>query len=132
MRKNVQTTMRVAMLATAAFISLIFVTLGLASTPIAAPHKTVPVEKLDYNRDIRPILSAKCFSCHGQDPKGLQAGLRLDVREDATKTLASGERAIVPGNLAKSELVQRISSVGPIQMPPPDSHKCCPSATSRR
>ncbi len=128
MPKNVQATVRVAMLATVAFISLIFVTLGLAATPKTSPRKAalpkvVPVEKLDYNRDIRPILSAKCFSCHGQDPKALQAGLRLDLRDGATKMLVSGEKAIVPGNLAQSEMVQRISSAGPIQMPPPDSHK---------
>lgn len=121
MLRNVRPISRLAMLATAAYISLLFVALGLAS-PLAAP-KPKPAEKLDYNRDIRPILSNHCFACHGKDPKAVQAGLRLDGREGATKILPSGGRAIVPGSLAKSELIQRISSIGPIQMPPPDAHK---------
>ena len=117
---------RLAMLATGAFATLVFVTLGFAATP--QPHKRPAPEKLDYNRDIRPILSEKCFTCHGQDPKKVQAGLRLDLRDTATGPLPSGERAIVPGDPAKSELVQRITSTGPIQMPPPESHKVLSSA----
>jgi hypothetical protein len=82
-----------------------------------------PAEKLDYNRDIRPILAEKCFTCHGHDPKNLQAGLRLNQRETAIGKLASGHRAIVPGNPQASELVKRIYSDAMSRMPPASSQK---------
>ncbi|MBI1918271.1 MAG: PSD1 domain-containing protein [Planctomycetes bacterium] len=87
----------------------------------AAVAKGPPVE---YNRDIRPILSNNCFKCHGPDAKERQAGLRLDVREEALKPAESGRRAIVPGKLSSSNLVRRIlSSRDPYRMPPPSSNK---------
>jgi hypothetical protein len=90
----------------------------------AGSHIVPVVEKLDYNRDIRPILSAKCFACHGTDLKGLQAGLRLDLRDVATHKLTSGQIAIVPGKPQQSELVQRIALTdSPLQMPPISSKK---------
>src|SRR5438552_1161836 len=55
------------------------------------------VETLRYNRDIRPILSDKCFQCHGPDESKRKSGLRLDVREQALKEGESGDVAIVPG-----------------------------------
>ena len=74
---------------------------------------------IDFNRDIRPILSENCFYCHGQDANKRKADLRLDVREDAIKT-----GSITPGNLAKSELVTRIHSVdASLLMPPPKSNR---------
>ncbi|MBV9848768.1 MAG: DUF1553 domain-containing protein [Armatimonadetes bacterium] len=120
MLRNARPTMPLAMLATGAFVTLVCVTLSFAAS--SPPTKAPVREKLDYNRDIRPILS-KCFSCHGQDSKALQAGLRLDQRAGATKVLPSGERAIVPGDPARSELIQRIYGSGPVQMPPLASHK---------
>lgn len=78
-------------------------------------------EELDFNRDIRPILSNNCFLCHGPDPDSLEAGLRLDVRDSATTPLDSGETAIVPGDPDASELVARVSSEDEsIRMPPAD------------
>jgi hypothetical protein len=90
-----------------------------------APAKsTPPAERLDYNRDIRPILSAKCFACHGSDQKSLQAGLRLDLRDIATHKLPSGKIAIIPGKPQQSELAQRIALTNnSLQMPPPSSKK---------
>ena len=60
-----------------------------------------------FNRDVLPILSAKCFACHGVDPARRKAGLRLDQRDSAFAVRA-GKRAIVPGQPGKSELVRRI------------------------
>ena len=81
-------------------------------------------DKLEYNRDIRPILSDTCFTCHGPDSRKREAGLRLDQREGGLKTLESGAVAIVPGKSAESELVKRLTSSDPdIKMPPPDSNK---------
>jgi hypothetical protein len=74
----------------------------------------------DYNRDVRPILSNRCFKCHGPDEANQEAGLRLDLREAAIRELDSGERAIVPGHADSSELVARITSDDPdLVMPPP-------------
>lgn len=74
-------------------------------------------EPLSFNRDVRPLLSEKCFACHGPDSHGRKGGLRLDVREDA---LEAG--AIVPGESATSEAVARIFSEDEDDvMPPPES-----------
>ncbi|GIX03135.1 MAG: hypothetical protein KatS3mg113_0141 [Planctomycetaceae bacterium] len=74
-------------------------------------------EKVRYNRDVRPILSDKCFSCHGPDGQKRQAGLRLDERAAA---IDSG--AITPGEPETSELLTRVMSSDPeYQMPPPRS-----------
>jgi hypothetical protein len=81
-------------------------------------------ETLDFNRDIRPILSENCFVCHGPDAAHQEAGLRLDSRQDALKKLESGAIAIVPGNSDQSELVARIRSEdADLLMPPHDSDK---------
>ncbi|HMC63731.1 MAG TPA: DUF1553 domain-containing protein [Gemmataceae bacterium] len=75
--------------------------------------------KLEFNRDIRPILVENCFACHGPDKNARKAGLRLDVREDAV-----GMEAIVPGKPEKSHMTERIFSDDPKRrMPPPKSHK---------
>lgn len=80
-------------------------------------------EQLSYNFHIRPILSDKCFACHGPDANKREAGLRLDVEEDAFAALkeSPGKFAIVPNDVEKSELYHRIISQDPsIQMPPPN------------
>ena len=80
---------------------------------------------ISYNRDIRPVLSDKCFSCHGPDVSKVKAGLRLDLPTSAFAELEKnkGHFAIVPGNPEKSELIKRISSNDPaIMMPMPESH----------
>ncbi len=74
---------------------------------------------LRFNRDIRPILTDKCFACHGLDSASLEADLRLDVRESA---IAAG--ALVPGAPEKSELIKRIEANDPdLRMPPAHAHK---------
>ena len=81
-----------------------------------------PRTRISFNRDIRPILSDKCFACHGPDSGNRQAGLRLDVAEQASAELDSGSRAIVPESVDASELVARIISTDPDSvMPPPEA-----------
>lgn len=76
-------------------------------------------DALDFNRDIRPILSDKCFQCHGPDEETLEGGLRLDLRESAV-----GEGAIAPGQPDASELLVRVLSGDPDEiMPPPKVKK---------
>jgi hypothetical protein len=80
---------------------------------------------VDYNWDVRPILSNHCFRCHGPDADARKAGLRLDLRETAIGELPDtpGRFAIVPGDPARSELIQRVSSDDPdVVMPPPSTH----------
>jgi mono/diheme cytochrome c family protein len=76
-------------------------------------------ETVEFNRDIRPILSDNCFQCHGPDKAHRKAELRLDVREDALE-----KEAFVPGKPDQSELVKRLHSKDSDEvMPPPDSNK---------
>ena len=75
--------------------------------------------KIEFNRDVRPILSDNCFYCHGNDPKHREADLRLDLRDEAVKA-----KAFIPGKASESELVSRILTDDEDDlMPPPDSHK---------
>ena len=75
--------------------------------------------KVDYNEDVRPILSENCFYCHGPDGNKRKAKLRLDVRADAL-----AKKAFVPGDAEASELIKRLSSTDSDEvMPPPDSHR---------
>lgn len=79
----------------------------------------VDAQQLEYNRDIRPILSDNCFACHGPDKNKRQAELRLDVRESALE-----KKAFMPGKVDESALVTRIYSTSDDEiMPPPSSHK---------
>ena len=77
-------------------------------------------DKIQYNRDIRPILAENCFSCHGQDSAARKAKLRLDQRDPA---IESG--SIKPGSVKESELITRIVLPDDDEqlMPPKNSHK---------
>ncbi|CAM3397310.1 DUF1553 domain-containing protein [Zobellia roscoffensis] len=79
-------------------------------------------EKIDFNYHVKPILSDKCFACHGPDMANQKAGLRLDIAESAYEALeGSGKHPIVPNKPEKSEVVTRILSTDPdITMPPPE------------
>ncbi len=84
--------------------------------------------ELSFNGDVRPILSDKCFACHGFDPKARKADRRLDTQEGATAEI-DGVRAIVGGDLKKSDAWQRIISDDKDEvMPPPKSHKTLTAA----
>lgn len=79
---------------------------------------------VDFNREIRPILSDNCFACHGPDENERKAKLRLDQKEDAFKPAKSGDLAIVPGKPNESALIARIFSTDPDDvMPPPKTGK---------
>ncbi len=103
--------------------------LGIAFAASVAPQKPKPKapaqakKTIDYNRDVRPILSDKCFHCHGADPGSLMAGLRLDNFKDATAKRSNGQHGIVPGKPSISRLIVRINAEAPMQMPPPSSQK---------
>jgi hypothetical protein len=91
--------------------------LAAATTPLAA-------DEILFGRDIRPLLSDRCFACHGPDAESRQAKLHLSTFEDATARRKRGRFAIVPGDLEKSLLWHRITATDPLdQMPPPDSGK---------
>jgi hypothetical protein len=80
--------------------------------------------EVSFNRDIRPIMSDTCFRCHGPDKGSRMAGLRLDLRDEATKTRRNGSTPIVPGDPEKSSILQRMFSDNPKKvMPPPYAHK---------
>ncbi len=86
-------------------------------TPSVTPPQT-PIKKIDFNRDVRPILSDTCFKCHGPDEQQRQANLRLDDTEGLFVD-RGGYRIIVPGNAAQSKLYQKISSTDDsFRMPP--------------
>ena len=98
-------------------LALTLLTLAAALPAVAAPAPTP--KKVDYNRDIRPVLSDNCFFCHGPDEKKREAKLRLDVREDAI-----AKKAFIPGKPDQSALVKRIFTKDADDlMPPADSHK---------
>ncbi len=99
--------------------SFLRASLALALLPGALAAAEALPEQVDFNRDIRPILSDNCFYCHGNDPDHRKAKLRLDVREDAL-----AKEAFVPGKPGESLLVERILSDDEDElMPPPDSNK---------
>jgi mono/diheme cytochrome c family protein len=77
---------------------------------------------LTFNKDVRPILAANCYACHGPDRNNRQAGLRLDREEVAKAPLASGHVAIVPGAPVRSALIQRITD--------PDEQRRMPHVSS--
>lgn len=87
-------------------------------------HTTMSAEPgatVNFNRDIQPILSKKCFACHG--PSDQEAGLALHVRDLAIAEADSGSNAIVPGDAEQSELIQRITSAHEEEMMPPEGER---------
>jgi mono/diheme cytochrome c family protein len=95
----------------------------LAGTALAPASRAAAQDRVDFSREVRPILSRYCFKCHGPDEKVNKAGLRLDVRELAIGEANSGLTAIVPGKLDDSELVRRIFAPEGHQVMPPPSTK---------
>ena len=108
---------------------LLLVIIAIAATSLFIYGKNRPKGKLpakvDFNNHIRPILSDRCFKCHGPDSKQRQASLRLDIADSAFTALKEhpGSFAIVPGDPLHSQMFLRISSTDTTeQMPPPSSN----------
>ena len=77
---------------------------------------------VDFNYDVQPILSDRCYQCHGPDENSRRTGLRLDDEKIAFSMLSSGSKALVSGSLFKSEVEHRILSNDPEEMmPTPES-----------
>ena len=93
--------------------------IGPSSRSSAAERQVEFAGKVDYNREVRPILARNCFACHGQDEAKRAKGLRLDRRESAVKPLKNGETAIVPGDPESSELIVRITDPDDTMRMPP-------------
>ncbi|MEO2012763.1 MAG: DUF1553 domain-containing protein [Fuerstiella sp.] len=89
---------------------------------LSAAHSIGFAEDVDFNNDVRPILSNKCLLCHGPDPDSLQSGLRLDLPDIATSPLESGNIAVVPGKPALSDLIVRVTSNDEDLRMPPAEH----------
>ncbi|MBN8857176.1 MAG: DUF1553 domain-containing protein [Sphingobacteriales bacterium] len=109
-----------------AIVIFVYIRTGNVDKPeaIAKIEKTLPAV-IDYNIHVKPILSDKCFLCHGPDKKnGQKAGLDLSNSEGAYAVLKNGRRAIVPGRLGKSELYARIITTDEeLMMPKKESHR---------
>ena len=99
-----------------------FLTLGGLTPPAQAQVGPTPIAQarpVDFNRDIRPVLSGRCFQCHGPDAAARKAKLRLDVRDEAIKA-----GVIVPGKPDESELLKRVcTDDADLRMPPMASKK---------
>lgn len=86
---------------------------------VLAAYTSLP-EKIDFNFQVKPILSDKCYACHGPDEKARQANLRLDLEENALAALSNSQGvAIMRGEPAQSELIHRIFSETPNYVMPP-------------
>ncbi len=93
-----------------------------AATTLALTLLPLRAQAPDFAREVLPLLADRCFACHGPDAATREAGLRLDDQDGSRVVLASGRRAVVPGQPEASELVRRIRSLDPSeQMPPPSS-----------
>jgi mono/diheme cytochrome c family protein len=75
--------------------------------------------KMDFDREVRPILAENCYKCHGPDDGARKARLRFDLRTEALKPAKSGKAAIVPGAPQQSELIARITAADPDDRMPP-------------
>ncbi len=101
--------------------ALLFLLAGITSGAAhpAGSAGSVGSARVDFNRDVRPVLSEYCLACHGPDKAKRKAGLRLDQRESATSRLESGARAVVPGDAEGSAILRVVASVDDAERMPP-------------
>lgn len=92
------------------------------SHPAAQASRSLTQSRIDFNRDIKPILSDKCFSCHGPDAGSLKIKLRLDSEASTLAELRAGKHAIVPDHPEQSELIRRVTAKDEtLRMPPAET-----------
>src|SRR5262249_29233784 len=101
-------------------LATLVLAVGWLARPIAV-NAVEPARAVDFNFQVRPILSDKCFKCHGPDASNRKAGLRLDTKDGAFGPTGSGARAVVPGDLEASELYWRITAEDEAERMPPKS-----------
>jgi len=92
---------------------------GAAAAAVAA----AAASGADFDREVRPVLAARCYSCHGPDAESRKAGLRLDTFEGATAVLRSGRRAVAAGDPAASALLARVTARDTDDRMPPEGHE---------
>ncbi|MBI3852808.1 MAG: PSD1 domain-containing protein [Verrucomicrobia bacterium] len=113
-------------------LGLLWLLAILALLAASASGATQPARKktaIDFNRDIRPILSENCFACHGPDENKRKAKLRLDQKDGLFKTLDKGKLVVVPGSSKQSDLFRRITATDEDDhMPPPKFGKALTKA----
>jgi hypothetical protein len=103
------------------FLLLNYSCSGPLTPEVELAYESLP-EYVDYNFHIKPILSDRCYTCHGPDAQTRKAGLRLDIESEAFKKLESGNHALFQGSISKSESIHRLLSKDPeLMMPPPNS-----------
>ena len=105
----------------------IVVCLAVAYAPLQPGLEAADSQAVDFDRDIRPILSDNCFQCHGPDNATREADLRLDLKSSLTRSLDGGQ-LLVAGKPHRSLLYQRVMATDDTQMPPVDSGKKLTSA----
>src|SRR5687768_6823041 len=104
--------------------AFVLAAVGLSACLAAQPRAAGAAGAVDFNRDVRPILSENCFACHGPDEQKRKAGLRLDLRDAVLKEAESGAVPIVPGKPDESELLKRVTTLDADEkMPPARSQK---------
>jgi hypothetical protein len=97
----------------------LFTLIALGAQQSPAPAADAASPPVDFDRQVRPILSERCFTCHGPDDGARQANLRFDTEAGAFAELSGGGHAIVRGDPAASALLQRVSSDDPVRRMPP-------------
>ena len=109
---------------TALIILLLAVSACSTKIPVDPETRALLPERVDYNFHIKPLLSDRCYACHGPDDNARQGDLKLYTQEGAFHSaLQSGGRAIVPGRPGRSGIMKRIASSDPaFMMPPPESN----------
>src|SRR5215813_10059662 len=119
---NSRSTNGLALKLSVSLLACLFFSQLMRGVTVRAVQNTAPARQIEFNRDIRPILADKCWSCHGPDAPAKKIKLRLDSEAAATADLGRGRRAIVPGDVEQSQLARRVTaSDEAMRMPPVDS-----------
>src|SRR5688572_26493350 len=95
--------------------------LCLGATLIVARSLAAEQPKVDFGRDVQPIFIKRCYECHGPDKQ--RSNLRLDLKADAARGGKSGEPSWIPGNSAKSQILQRVTSTDSDEQMPPKGER---------